>query len=1014
MKNRRLRRQHLALRAWGTTVVLFTGLVALGAVAAPPTKLDSGPPVLGTGAPIDGVDLIGSIDPPGRLETLVASFLPAGSSFVEPGDADRVGSPISTVARLRQVLQRLGYDPLIHVLPTPGHTLRLRVELRPLDRLRQIFVAGNWPLRQDEIIRRISIRPGQTVPPAGPEREAALARERDRIVDYLRAQGYLQADVRLQAQAVGAPPARINLIAHVKLGAGYPLGDISVTGNAALTEETIGSHFRHQDWRWLWARPLPFRRSLLREDMTSLTLRYRHLGYLGARLPEPESTVDTSQKLVALHVTVRENKHVDVQFEGNDHRWASALLAELPLLSEGSYDDFAVATSAGAIAQKYRERGYMLARVTWRRQRVSSDSDRIVFAVNEGPQIKVREVQFAGAQVLPPDILTEAVTVRTFPLLGIIGLGEGGYATPLQLELDVERLVDLYKTNGYADVKVRCEFAPAPGAWQPVGPVDPDAPQWAHASALHVRFTIDEGPLVVVREIRFDPGAGFTLPRDEAFMRASLLSAVGAAYRPGLVREDVDRLKRLMGDEGHPNAGAEPLVTRTGPDVLIVWQLKQGSQVRLGPVFVRGNFLSHESTIRQWVPLEPGSLLTTTAFERGQRNLALIQLFNNASPISFPGEPAPDGTIPMLIEVEERHDHFGVVRLGGGASTEQLLPGGSFFKGDGLYASTGYEHRNLMGLGWRLLSKAEYGASLARAEANLLDPRFMGTLFRLDVGADYLRQATVRLGDIRSGAGTVGMSREMYPGVDASLRYSLRNRSRTEFLLTNAGPDQDQTFVRLGTIVGSMTAAVEWQRLDNPLLPTRGFKLAGSVELAHPALSLHAGDDTFVAVHGRSLAVMPLSRWGSLRHSVRYDQGFPLRGAALLPKVERFFAGGDTTIRGYELDRARTEIVRTATAPGLDAIAYHPLGGSLRILHNVDLQFPILRPWYGAVFLDSGLVGDSIDEFAPRRFRHGAGISPLLLRLPIGDISLSWAWPLDPQPGDARHGRLHFNVGLMF
>ena len=40
--------------------------------------------------------------------------------------------------------------------------------------------------------------------------------------------------------------------------------------------------------------------------------------------------------------------------------------------------------------------------------------------------------------------------------------------------------------------------------------------------------------------------------------------------------------------------------------------------------------------------------------------------------------------------------------------------------------------------------------------------------------------------------------------------------------------------------------------------------------------------------------------------------------------------------------------------------------------------------------------------------------SPLLLKLPIGDISLSWAWPLDPTDGDSRTGRLHFNVGLMF
>ena len=107
-------------------------------------------------------------------------------------------------------------------------------------------------------------------------------------------------------------------------------------------------------------------------------------------------------------------------------------------------------------------------------------------------------------------------------------------------------------------------------------------------------------------------------------------------------------------------------------------------------------------------------------------------------------------------------------------------------------------------------------------------------------------------------------------------------------------------------------------------------------------------------------------------------------------------------------------MIRSPLSTGVNSVQYRPVGGSLRILHNIDLQFPILRPWYGAVFLDTGVVADSFDGLGASRFRHGVGFSPLLVKLPIGDISLSWAWPLDPQPGDTPIGRLHFNVGLMF
>jgi outer membrane protein assembly factor BamA len=180
------------------------------------------------------------------------------------------------------------------------------------------------------------------------------------------------------------------------------------------------------------------------------------------------------------------------------------------------------------------------------------------------------------------------------------------------------------------------------------------------------------------------------------------------------------------------------------------------------------------------------------------------------------------------------------------------------------------------------------------------------------------------------------------------------------------------------------------------------------------------GDDTFLKVGVHSLSVIPLGKHIYLRHGFRYDQGFPFGGAALLPKVERYFAGGDTTIRGYQLDHARVEVEQFPLVPnpqggcGLCVVEYHPLGGNMRILQNIDLQFPILPPWYGSVFMDNGVVADSFSGLGLSQFRHGVGVSPLLIRLPIGDVSLAWGWPLDPGPGDTRIGVLHVNVGLMF
>ncbi len=988
--------------AWG----VCAGVRAQDEVVAPPVEV----------ARVGVVAVEGSADAPGRVEALVALVAPAGSPFVEPGPADEVGTPIATVPRIRATLKAIGYDAAVDTR-REGGSVQLSIHLRPADRLRQIFVFGNhswlWGPREEEIITQLSLRPGQAMPAAGADREGFLRGEVSRVRDYLHAQGYLDAEVRIELRSSNTVPAQVNMVVRIDLGPAYPLGPVSVTGNSAMESEKITDHFRH---KWMWLLPQPFRRSTLRLDLTSLTEAYRKQGYPGARIIDdyaPETSVDREAKNVRLGLKIRERRRVEVEFSGNRSHSATTLLGELTLFSRGAYDDVEAKASAEALERYYRERGHMLVNVTWRRERISRDADRLVFIIDEGPVLKVRGVSFVGNHVLSEDTLRDQIRTTEFPFLGALGLGSGGYASLRQLELDVQSLADHYEAVGYPGTKVRAEIAPSTLQWQPlpkqISAADEGA--WRNSNSIYVRFLIEEAPLLWVAEISFqnqDPQT--PLPRDELFFRESLRTVLGAAYEPAVVRRDEQRLMRLLGDEGYRQAKVEADVQRDEQRVRIVWKIALGPQVRVGPVFLRGNFLTLDDTIMTWAELRPGDVLTTRAVERAQRNLAMIQLFNNPNPITFPSVDAEQAVVPMVVEVEERHDHYGVVRLGGGVSTDQKSPGSSWPVG--VYAALGYEHRNLFGHGWTLTSQASLGPNLKSLTSDFLDPRFFGSLFRLAISGSYLQTATVRLGDIRSGSGSIGFSREMYSGVDANVRYNLRNTLRTEYLSRISGALDDEKSVRIGTMVGSVSAGVDWARLDNALVPTRGFKFGAGVEVALPSLSFDRGQDTFVKLSGRSLIVVPLLRWLTLRDSIRYDQGFPV-GASLLPKVERYFAGGDTTIRGYELDRALTEVVLQPSGPGYYDADYRPVGGNLRVLHNIDLQFPIAAPWYGAVFLDSGLVAFSMQGLSATDFRHGLGVSPFVFKLPVGDLSLSFAIPLNRRPGDA-NWRFHLNVGLMF
>ena len=356
----------------------------------------------------------------------------------------------------------------------------------------------------------------------------------------------------------------------------------------------------------------------------------------------------------------------------------------------------------------------------------------------------------------------------------------------------------------------------------------------------------------------------------------------------------------------------------------------------------------------------------------------------------------------MVVEVEERHDQYNVVHVGGGRSTEQEPPDSSFPLGG--YVRAGYDNRNLFGHGWTLSTTGEYGTRVVRATSTFLDRRFLGTLFRFDISASYLQQATVRLGDIRSWGGSIGFAREMYPGVDASIHYNLRDTTHTE---TSCVPRRGPTRTSTPSPWARPWAAfrrLEWLRLDNRLVPTRGFKFEALTELAPQALSIPCGrsvrvDVSFIKVGGHSPSVVPLFTWLILRHGFRYDQGFPFGGAVAAPQGRAVLRRrrhhhprlSSWTARGSTVD-ARRPAGRMRPL----VVDYRPLGGNLRILENVDLQFPISPPWYGSVFFDNGMVADSLRRGRAAQFRHGIGVRPAHRLSPIGDVTFAWGWPLDP------------------
>jgi outer membrane translocation and assembly module TamA len=128
-----------------------------------------------------------------------------------------------------------------------------------------------------------------------------------------------------------------------------------------------------------------------------------------------------------------------------------------------------------------------------------------------------------------------------------------------------------------------------------------------------------------------------------------------------------------------------------------------------------------------------------------------------------------------------------------------------------------------------------------------------------------------------------------------------------------------------------------------------------------------------------------------------------------LPASERFFAGGDTTVRGWGQDQLGTPAT-------LDLNGF-PKGGNSVVVLNAELRVPVWRDVGVVAFLDGGNVFRRIEDFDVSEIRGAAGFG-LRYRSPVGPLRLDLGFKLDrqtlPNGREERPTALFVSLGQAF
>jgi outer membrane protein insertion porin family len=690
-----------------------------------------------------------------------------------------------------------------------------------------------------------------------------------------------------------------------------------------------------------------------------------------------EPALVTGGVRVLFHLQAYPRVH-EVRYEGDLGDAEKALPDLLQAKAGAAVNQYNLKADREAIRSHYIDQGYLFADVRQETKDVQNGID-IVYHIEAGPKLTVEGIRFEGnAHVPDDDILSVMIGVKSG------GIFERGNYSPALLRSDLHEIHNLFYRRGYLDNTVGHEAL---------------FDESKERAFLVVR--INEGPLYRIERMTIQ-GAHI---RSTGEILAVMQSREGGAYSEEQLDKDIEAIRSLYGRIGYIKADVHLArsFAEKEPKVTLTLTVTEGEKYYVNKVIIRGNLFTQDHVIRREVTILPGDLANTDELTETKRRLENTGYFavkgvgQEAEPVRvrFVDSPQP-GKCDLLVEVVEGSK--GDITLGVGFSSTY-----------GLIGTIALTHHNFdataFPTSWGQIMRGEAFAGDGQQFGIRVSPGTIVDNYSLTwknpsvwdspyfVGFDlYLHEflwtdfyTTQHVG------GSITVGRQFFK--DLSLSLTPRWEWVTIKDLDDEAPE-DAVEEKGRHERRSLAFNAGYDRRDNPFMPTKGYRLNASVEMAGTVFGgdVNVVKETFEA--RKWWTICTSSGWGEyfLRGkqilSVGGNVGFvESTGSDGVPIFERYFMGGLGTLRGFELQRAGP----------VDDVFHKQIGGDYIALTNTEYEIPIVRDYLRFVmFLESGNLGSSGSEFGQVRVDAGGG---LRLRLPVPGferipVSLYLAAPL--------------------
>ena len=483
-----------------------------------------------------------------------------------------------------------------------------------------------------------------------------------------------------------------------------------------------------------------------------------------------------------------------------------------------------------------------------------------------------------------------------------------------------------------------------------------------------VEYQVDAGPLTAISTIDIAlVGEGADDPNLVRFKTRTWPLRIGNRIK----HEDYEALKTRMVQAAYSLGLLDAKLTRrelridvpnNSADVQLT--LDTGRRYYFGDIRIEqdGAVLLRDAFLRNYLTFEPGEPYDPAKVLSTQFAFSDLDYFQTVDIESKKEETGPDSArIPIVISTTERAPRSYRFGLGFGTDT-------------GPRASIGADFRRLNTRGHKLRTDLRVSQRISTAIAEYRIPVGVLPSDSVSVTTQALTQdfsdveeTLYRLGTSYNRRGK-RWQRRIY--LDYTFdEYTIRDSPRRTSKLLVPGVSFDHT------------------EGDDPIFPKRGWYAFFDI---HGGTTALLSDTNFVQGSVKLRGLLELARRLQLR--VRADQGATYVGSFdNLPPSQRFFAGGDGSVRGYAFQSLGPRDGNNRT-----------IGGRYLTTASAELNWYVLREYGIAAFVDAGGADDTplID------LSVGAGLG-VRYRAPFGAFALDLAHPFDAGQSPVR---LHLGV----